>query len=298
MVTILCGICGGFLSSVAVGASVFFNESFEAGVPETFLSQYYGNLSVSSRHSIQSNVKASGTYCLRYHFVAGTANVSEYATQHFGDSIAVPVYPNGLGNHYNDIYVQFKVYYSLGYDWSAGNNKIMIIGTQDNRSHGNVCCNPWVSHYITILAGNIGQRGFLNAEGNNKKSVSGQWFGLSPNVNGYNSNNKYYIDTDKWYTIEVHKRLNDIGENNGIFEMWVDGLKIAEYYDVVYRIPWDGAYGANFDYGTNFVMLTTYINNPAPKNQDIYYDDVKFSTTYIGVTGIAPTAPTNLRIID
>lgn len=287
----------GFLIS-PVKAAVFFAESFETGSPQTFLSQSYGNISTSSRYSIQSAVRASGMYGLRYHFMIGTSNVGEYTTQHFGDSPAGPVHPNGAGNHYNDIYIQFKLYYSLGYDWSAGNNKIMIIGTQDDRNHDNVCCNPWVSHYITILAGNAGPRGFFDAEGNNKISASGQWFGLSPNINGYDSLNRYFINPGRWYTIEVHKRLNDVGMNNGIFEVWINGLKVAEYFTVTYRVPWDGTYGTNFAYGTNFVMLTTYINNPAPRDQDIYYDDVKFSTTYIGTTSVPLSPPTGLRIIN
>lgn len=275
-----------------------FEEGFEAGSPQTFLSEYYGNLNASSRYSIQSAMKASGTYGLRYQFVTGTSNVDEYVTQHFGDSQTGPVYPEGAGNHFYDIYVEFKLRYSPGYDWSAGNNKIVIIGTQDDRTHGNACCNPWVSHYITLLAGNIGTRGFFNAEGNNKRSTSGQWFGLSPNINGYSSSNQFFIEPGKWYTIEIHKRLNDEGQSNGIFEMWIEGLKVTGYFNVLYRVPWDGSYGSNLFYGTNFMMFTTYINNPAPQDQDMYYDDVKIGTTYIGVTNEAPNPPTGLKVVN
>jgi hypothetical protein len=189
ILVILIFIHGGGVLLRYAKASVFFEEGFEAGSPQSFLSQYYGNMIASNRYSIQRAVRASGTYGLRYHFVAGTRNVREYVTQHFGDSLAGPVYPVGLGHHYNDIFVQFKLRYSPAYDWSAGNNKIMIIGTQDDRVHGNVCCNPWVSHYITIHSGNTGRRGFFNAEGNNKRSINGQWFALSPNINGYSTAN-------------------------------------------------------------------------------------------------------------
>lgn len=273
---------------------VIFAEGFESAAPRTFLSHYYGNLNANERFSIQSNIKSSGSYALKYHFTTGIGNGGEFVTQHFGDSMASPVYPSGTGEHYQDIYVQYKLYYSHGFDWSAGNNKIMIIGTQDDRSHGNVCCNPWVSHYITILAGNEGNRGFFNAEGNNKRSTIRQWVGLGPNINGYSSTNRYLIEPEKWYTIEIHRKLNDLSQNNGIFEMWINGLKVAEYNNVLYRVPWDGTYGSNFAYGSNFIMLTTYINNPAPQDQDMYYDDIKISTSYIGL--INP--PANLRIVE
>jgi hypothetical protein len=92
--------------------------------------------------------------------------------------------------------------------------------------------------------------------------------------------------------------LNDAGQSNGIFEMWVDGLKVAEYLNLGYRVSWDGSYGRNLSYGTNFVMITTYINNPAPQDQDIYFDDVKISTTYIGVVNDSPNPLTGLRVVN
>ena len=67
---------------------------------------------------------------------------------------------------------------------------------------------------------------------------------------------------------------------------------------VRYRTAWDGTYGSNFTFGTNFAMISDYTEWPVDTDGSIYYDDVKFSTTYIGVTpnGL-PSAPNNLRII-
>jgi len=279
-------------------AESFFIENWESGTAHTFLSDYYGNFSNSSQWTIQSNV-VNDSYAAEHRFPNGGEGL--HCTQHFGDSTKSPVYENGLGNRYLDLYVQFKIYYPPGYDWSAGNNKQMIIGTDDGIRHDNICCNPWVSHYITLLAGGTGTQGYFNAEGNNKRNPSDghNWFGLSPNINGFEQN-RYYIQTGRWYTIEVRRRLNDSGQSNGIFEMWIDGQKVAEHNNVVYRVPWDDTYGADFNYGTNFVMLTAYIDNPAPKEQSMYYDDITFSSTYIGSgnDSVAPSPPKNLRIID
>lgn len=279
-------------------AETFFYENWELGTPQTFLSDYYGNFADSSQWTIQSNV-ANGNYAAEHRFSNGGGG--SYCTQHFGDSTKSPVYQNGSGNRYLDLYVQFKLYYSPGYDWSAGNNKQMIIGTDDGIRHDNICCNPWVSHYITLSAGGTGTQGYFDVEGNNKHnpSVGHNWFDLDPNINGFDQNNRYYIQTGRWYTVEIRRRLNDSGQSNGIFEMWIDGQKVAEYNNVLYRVPLDGAYGADFNYGTNFVMLSTYINNPAPKEQSMYYDDAILSSTYIGFgnDNTSPSPPANLRII-
>jgi hypothetical protein len=69
---------------------------------------------------------------------------------------------------------------------------------------------------------------------------------------------------------------------------------------VLFRVPRNGSFGANFTYGTNWVMISDYALQGVSQNQSIYYDDVKLSTTYIGTggTGTAPAAPTNLRIVS
>lgn len=103
------------------------------------------------------------------------------------------------------------------------------------------------------------------------------------------------MQTGRWYTVEVRRRLNDAGVNNGIFQMWVDGVLISDHRAVRYRIPWNGTYGADMSYGTNFVMISDY-GGTYPNPQTIDWDDFKFSTSYIG-TGAAPRPPSNLRVV-
>ncbi len=255
---------------------LFFEEDFEAGIASAFNSSWYGSFVNNTQYSVVSDVVGGGLYGARHHYPLNGSG--QYITQHFGDSIAGPVWPEGAGLHYDDLYVQYRVRYAAGYDFSARANKQFIIGTQDDRQHANVCCNPWVSHYITIYSGTEGA--FL-VEGNNKRVQGNQWFDLSPNMNGYNSSNLYSMQLDRWYTVEVRRKLNDEGQANGIFQMWIDGQQVADYAGLEYRLPWDGTYGANFSYGTNFIMLSNYITDPAPQAQDVYYDEIKMSTMFI-----------------
>lgn len=275
-------------------ALVIFEEGFESGNGESFSRSPYGSITGNTQYSVQDSVKATGNYALRHHFNLGQGG--SYATKFIGDN---PEISNPNNDHYNNLYIQFKLRYSQGYDFSAGNNKIMIIGTEDDRRHDAICCNPWVASYITILMGHTGSSGFFDTEGNNKRATTGQWIVLGPNQAGYTNTNRFIAETGRWYTMEVHIRLNDTNQNNGVFEMWVDGVKVSEYSNVLYRIPWDGAAGSNFDYGVNFVMLSHYIDSGAPQAQDMYYDDIKINTQYIGTGGsplLSPSPPWNLRV--
>jgi hypothetical protein len=295
------------LCSIAIAAAVvvtegqspvtgiFFTEGWELGtVANSFNSSFYGNAG-SSQFSVQNAIRAGGAFALRHTIPANTSEGDiHYATQHFGDASTGPVLAAGLGQHFYDLYVQYKVYYSPGYFFDGYTYKQLIIGTQDDRSHANVCCNPWVAHYMTIYPPGRS----LLAEANNKQSASGQWVGFRQNQNGYSDSNLLTLQSGRWYTIEVRRRLNDPGVDNGVFQMWVDGTLLSQHTNVRFRTPWNGSFGSNFTYGTNFVLISDY-GGPATQTQSIYYDDIRMSTTYIGTGGgtPSPAPPSNLRII-
>jgi hypothetical protein len=82
--------------------------------------------------------------------------------------------------------------------------------------------------------------------------------------------------------------------------MWIDGTLLSAYRAVRYRVPFNGSFGADLTYGTNFVMISDYVGEPVASDQSAYYDDVKISTSYIGLgsAGINPPGPPqNVRLI-
>jgi hypothetical protein len=292
------------LTTLAIRAQVsvsgtFFTEDWESGAKtQSFNSQSYGNAN-GPQLLLQSSFTGSGRYALQHQLTAGLApSAIAYATQHVGDSIAGPVLAAGRGSHFSDLYIQYKVAYSAGFDMGTG-YKQLIIGTQDDRRHDDPCCNPWVAHYLTIYPAHPNMRGLL-AEANNKQTAApGQWVGFTQNASGYSQANQFVMQTGRFYTVEVRRRLNDLGSDNGIFQMWVDGVLLSDYRNVRYRVRYNGTYGSNDPWGTNFVMISDYSSTAPTRNQSIYYDDVKFSTTYIdpGSTATPPAAPTSLRIV-
>ena len=259
--------------------SLFFIEDFEsASLANSFDSDFYGSMISNPDFNLVNDNMPSSSYAMSYNYQQGEDADDGYATQHFGDSTKTPVYTNSAGTQFSEIFLQYKVYYSPGFDFSSKNNKNFIIGTEDGVDHIEACCNPWVAHYVTLKMGD----GYFHAEANNKRGASGQWVGLMPNENGYSNSNQYAVETGRWYRVEAHIILNDMGQENGVFEQWIDGVRITSRNDVSYRVPLNGGFGTNFNYGINFLLISNYINNAATQDQAVHYDDIEMSTSYIG----------------
>lgn len=78
----------------------------------------------------------------------------------------------------------------------------------------------------------------------------------------------------KWYSIEVHIKLNDPGQSNGVFEYWINNTLQASKTDM----NWVGNYE---EYGINTVLFENYWNNGAPRDQNRYFDNIVISTEKI-----------------
>jgi hypothetical protein len=79
----------------------------------------------------------------------------------------------------------------------------------------------------------------------------------------------------KWYCIEARVRLNDPGQSNGVFQMWINGELQASKTN----LNWVGRYST---YGLNTLFIENFWNNGSPKRQDRFIDNVVVSTKRIG----------------
>jgi hypothetical protein len=79
----------------------------------------------------------------------------------------------------------------------------------------------------------------------------------------------------RWYCIEARARLNDAGQSNGVFQLWIDGALEAERTGM----NWVGNYAA---YGINAVFFESYWNDGSPVAQERYFDNLVVSTQPIG----------------
>jgi hypothetical protein len=86
----------------------------------------------------------------------------------------------------------------------------------------------------------------------------------------------------RWYCIEAHARLDDAGQANGVFELWIDDWLEARRTN----LNWVGQVT---NYGLNAVFFENYWNAGSPAAQSRYMDNIVVSTQRIGCGGsIAP----------
>jgi hypothetical protein len=79
----------------------------------------------------------------------------------------------------------------------------------------------------------------------------------------------------QWYCIEARARMNNAGQSNGVFEIWINGQLEAR----TTNLNWVGSYSA---YGINAVFLENLWNNGSPRAQERYFDNFVVSTQRIG----------------
>jgi len=87
----------------------------------------------------------------------------------------------------------------------------------------------------------------------------------------------------QWACIEAHVQLDDPGEKNGVFELWVDDRLDAR----LDHLRWVGSFDA---YGINAVFFENYWNEGSPAEQERYLDNIVVSTKRVGC-GEQQTAP-------
>jgi hypothetical protein len=78
-----------------------------------------------------------------------------------------------------------------------------------------------------------------------------------------------------WYCVEAHVKLNDAGQSNGVFQLWIDGSLEAQETGM----NWLGSFSS---YGINAVFFENYWNAGAPKAEERYFDNLVVSTQRIG----------------
>jgi hypothetical protein len=78
-----------------------------------------------------------------------------------------------------------------------------------------------------------------------------------------------------WTCVEAHVKLNDSGETNGAFDLWIDDRLEAQRAGLNFV-------GSYTEYGLNAVFVENYWNDGAPATQERYIDNFVVSTQRIG----------------
>lgn len=109
---------------------------------------------------------------------------------------------------------------------------------------------------------------------------------------------RFTFNVDTWYCIEMHVKGNTAGNTDGIYEAWVDGIKVFGIYN--HDFSKDGVSAVS----TNKIELQhVYYNRATNDDQPTYMDNIIIADEYIGPVddgndSTAPSPPTGLKIIE
>lgn len=104
--------------------------------------------------------------------------------------------------------------------------------------------------------------------------------------NRYPNRGSVNIQKNRWYWLEIHARLNTVGQADGFLEIWVDDLLIMQHSDVTFRTTnasW-GQYQHSPEWGGGGGTIN--------QEQYIWFDHTVLSTTRIGRPGSTPSGDT------
>lgn len=102
--------------------------------------------------------------------------------------------------------------------------------------------------------------------------MKGQW----GNYFIWNTDNRGYLEKNRWYCIEMYVKMNTPEQNDGILRGWVDGEPAYEKTDLRYR--------KTSDLKIETIWLNVYHGgfDVAPSDQVLFIDNIVVARKYIG----------------
>jgi uncharacterized protein YjdB len=225
-----------------------------------------------------SGVGAEGSTGMRARFASGQVSAGSMKLA-FGRTPTSYMRPVDAGNqNYREIY--WRMYVQNAPGWSGGGG--------DKLARGIVFANSnWAEAAIAhVWSGGSGHNYLVvdpasgtNTQGNLQTTSYNdfdnmRWLGSETGSTPiFRSDN-----VGQWRCVEVRMRLNDAGQTNGVFELWIDGTLDARRTS----LNWLGAYD---DYGINAIFFENYWNDGSPQQQSRFFDNIVVSTQRVGCAG-------------
>jgi hypothetical protein len=259
-------------------AVTFFDESFENGPLHssgwtTDSCQYMGYSSPfpadGCNPTRSTDVSHSGAHSLKEDFMlpvlGGDGNRGVWITRTHTAT--------------TDVYYRFWVY-TVNFIYEGGRTKGFYAGL---KYPDFVVTNAWGSNQFSIDSQTeVG--GVTPCNG----TYTSCWY--SPNIASVGINN------NQWYCVEVHAKMNTLGQADGQVELWVNGIQTLGYYNRVFRDA-SGKNGIRSDADFDTVRIYTQAATGTR-----YFDDFAVGNTRIGCNSVLtsditpPQAPGGLAV--
>jgi hypothetical protein len=243
------------------------------------LASYYGYVNASGRFTRVAGVGTEGSHGMRSVFATTPQTTSGSLMLGFGKVPQASFRPvDGGTEKYREIY--WRLYVRYPSTWVGGGGDKLSRATSfvspDNWSQAMIAhvwsggSAPYNEHlYIDPASGTDEAGNVITTTYNDFDHL--RWLTAAKGATPLFSSDSL----GRWYCVEAHARLNDAGQANGLFELWVNGRLDAQRSG----LNWVGAYD---EYGINAVLVENYWNNGSPVVQERYLDNFVVSTRRIG----------------
>ncbi len=254
-------------------AGWIFCDDFEADRTTSYFETDHANGSFTR----VDGVGMGGSAGMRAHFAAGQVNAGSLHLA-FGRTPSSYIRPvDGGTAAYREIY--WRVYVRNQTGWQGGGG--------DKLSRAQSLASPswaqamaaqvwsggqapgWNQLYVDPASGTDNAGSLMTTTYNDFANL--RWLGYAPSATPVFD----ATHVGAWYCVEAHVRLNDAGQTNGVFELWINGAPEAARTG----LNWVGSFA---DYGINVIYLENYWNAGSPVAQDRYLDNFVVSTSRIG----------------
>jgi len=254
------GISGTAVVTVTDGSvTIYFQDNFESGD----LSKPGWGSSNGMSDSIpvvSPDIARNGTFSLKFTFI-GNASGDAWSEQRFG-----------FGEQLTEVYLQWYQYFPNGTEGLGAKYKHRFVTGPDN----NKFLRLWDASYRDYKV-KLGWS--LDSTGNPEVEAMITEYGVNGSNFGKHGNG-WRTPTDesllgRWVRFQVHVKLATVANNDGVMEMWVDGVKVIE--NTTFPIYPSGGIG---NYLANGYFMG-WSNSGFDETTFTYIDDFVISDSFI-----------------
>lgn len=206
---------------------------------------------------IDTNPVYAGTYAITME----SSHPGNYA-HFFGD------HPGVDGAMVTDVTLGEYYYLSPGFQWPSIGLKLWIMncfeawGAGYNLAAGQGKPHTWAPYYMTIAVDSSGQPFGELTRADGLGGPGARWQGYWQNVGSTIS-----LTPGTWTRIKFRLKLNNLGQNDGIFQLWINDELKGNYNNVNFR-------GNYSQYGWNHLMMSMHGNPSHPQSQWVSRDNI------------------------
>jgi hypothetical protein len=246
------------------------------------LSSYFEYNADNGSFTRTAGVGRGSSYGMRVQFAAGQQSAGALHLA-FGKTPDAYFKPVDAGTAtYRDLYWRMYVMHQAG--WVGGGG--------DKLSRALIFASPsWAeAAFAHVWSGSAGNEGYLMLDPASGTDAAGTLVTTQYNdfanmrwLGGVRSATPIFdaAHVGSWYCVETHAKLNDAGQSNGVFQVWINGALEAQNTGM----NWVGNFS---QYGFNALFFESYWNAGSPQAQERYFDNIVVSTQPIGCGGAAP----------